>query len=160
MLLEKKYIQSIRLDIIGDGSLLKKYKNYVTKNKVLGKIIIFHGEIKFENLNCYYLASNCFILPTLGDYRALVGFEAISAGLPIIASKYDGARFEIVKEGENGFIIDPKKPKEIANSIQKLIDNKKLLSSFSEESKKIAKNFTEEQCISNINSSITKLLRD
>ncbi len=160
LLLEKKYIQSIRFDIIGDGNLLEKYKNYATKNKVLSKIIVFHGEIKFEYLNGYYLASNCFILPTLGDYRALVGFEAISAGLPIIASKYDGARFEIVKEGKNGFVIDPKKPREIADSIKKLIDNKKLLSSFSEESKKIAKNFTEEKCISNINSSITKLLTD
>ncbi len=156
--LDKKYIKSIKVDIIGDGNLLEEYKKHIAQNKILNKIVIFHGNIKFENLSDYYMKSDCFISPTLHDYRALVGFEALSAGLPIIASKYDGSRFEIVKEGENGFIIDPKKPNEIADSIQKLIDNEKLLSRFGEESKRMAENYSEKSCISNITGSINKLL--
>jgi glycosyltransferase involved in cell wall biosynthesis len=68
--------------------------------------------------------------PSLGDYRALVGFEALSSGLAIIGSIFDGASPEVISNGENGFIIDPRDEKMMAGKILSLLKNAHLLLEF------------------------------
>ena len=51
--------------------------------------------------------------------------EALAAGLPIISTDR-GAIIESVIDGYNGYIVNPKRPKEIAEKIIKLTDDKDL----------------------------------
>jgi len=108
------------------------------------------GFIPYEKLPELYRNADAFIFPTIWDYRALVGFEAISVGLPLLYSKWDGAAQEVVKEGKNGFIIDPHDIKSFASRIAWFIDNKDKLHLFKEESEKIALNFTFDKAAYNL----------
>ena len=89
-------------------------------------------------------------IPTLGDYRALVGFEALSAGLPIIGSVFDGASSEIIEEGVNGFIVDPRDEVSLANKIQVFLDHPELVEKFGKESERIAKKYAVNVAASNL----------
>ena len=68
------------------------------------------GPQSYETLAATYQSSDVFVMPTLDDYRALVGFEALAQGLPILHSRWDGAVHEVIQPAphENGFVIDPK----------------------------------------------------
>lgn len=97
--------KKIFLEIVGAGDLLDEYRA-LTERYHLQEQVHFHGAVAYERLRAYFENSDCFVLPTRHDYRALVGFEAIGCGLPIIDSCYDGASPEVLQNG-NGFLIDP-----------------------------------------------------
>ena len=52
---------------------------------------------------CYY-ASDFFVLPTYYDPCALVVFEALACGLPVITTACNGAG-ELITEGREGFVL-------------------------------------------------------
>ena len=157
-LLPKKIKNNIDVDIIGTGNLEIELKKYVDTNNL--RCIHFRGKLPFDTLSKYYFEADCFILPTLHDYRALVGFEAISYGCAIIDSIYDGARFEIVEENKNGYIINPKNIEEFKNTILKIIVDKKEREKFKQYSLKKSGNFTHEKCNKNLIKTIKEVLND
>lgn len=69
------------------------------------KFVNFRGDVSFEDLQLYYGTSHIFVFPSMGEGFGLVLPEALSAGLPIIASR-NCAGPDLVKEGYNGFLID------------------------------------------------------
>ncbi|MEM4326173.1 MAG: glycosyltransferase family 4 protein [Candidatus Pacearchaeota archaeon] len=101
------------LDIIGDGELKEKLKEYAIQNKVnvnfLGR---FPNNKIPEILNQYEV----FILPSFyeGNPKALL--EAMSCGLAVIGTDVDGIN-NIVKHKENGFLC-----KNDSSSIRNAID--------------------------------------
>ena len=52
-----------------------------------------------------YAASDVMIYPTRADNLPLVVLEAMSCGLPVIASNLGGIP-EIIKHGKNGYLVD------------------------------------------------------
>lgn len=110
------------LSIVGDGPERAGLEQAV-KDFNLNKTIIFHGRQPYEQLGDFFAAADLFIFPTLGDYRALVGFEALSAGLPIIGSIFDGASDETIEDGVNGFVVDPRQIGELTKKMQFFLDS-------------------------------------
>jgi len=103
----------------------KPYLEICDKLKIREKVIFYGVSSNIRNL---YNASDIFVFPTLMEPFGLVTFEALAAGLPIITTNanLNGAA-EILREGENAFILkDPKDSREIAEKIQVLLNNKKL----------------------------------
>ncbi len=78
-----------------------------------------YGEEKFRLL----ANSNLFLFPTYykSECYPLVLIEALQFGIPVISSN-EGAISDIIKDGESGFIIDPKNIEEIVGKI-KLVYN-------------------------------------
>jgi glycosyltransferase involved in cell wall biosynthesis len=146
----------IELNIVGEGIQKNQLKLFIEKN-ILNDIVSFIGKIPYRDLSSYYYSSDIFILPTLFDYRALVGFEALSSGLAIITTIYDGARFEIVEENKNGFIVDPNNIDDFTSKIKTLIENKELLDSFKKYSKEKSKKYTQEICSENLIYAVKRL---
>jgi len=67
-----------------------------------------------------YRAADFLCLPSLYEGTPNVICEAMASGLPIISSNVcDNPRY--VHEGENGFLFDPLKPEEMADTIEKAI---------------------------------------
>lgn len=118
------------LSIVGDGPERARLEQAV-KDLNLEKTVIFHGRQPYEQLGNFFTAADLFIFPTLGDYRALVGFEALSAGLPIIGSIFDGASDETIEDGVNGFVVDPRQISELSRRIRFFLDNSDRLKEFS-----------------------------
>lgn len=107
--------------IIGEGSEKENYESIIkTKNY---KNVSLCGFLPFEDTLSYFLASDIFVLPTLYDPWGLVVNEAMSKGLPVITTDRCVAGNEIVKNGENGYVISAKSETELYEKINYLIDN-------------------------------------
>lgn len=145
----------VHVDIIGGGDLETELQDYVNKYKL--DFVQFRGKLPFDKLSDFYHNADCFVLPTLGDYRALVGFEALCFGCAIIDSIYDGARFEVVEEGKNGYIVDPKNIEEFKDAILKIVLNEEDRKLFKEYSLKKSNDFTTTQCNTNLINAIKEL---
>ncbi len=85
------------------------------------KRVKFLGYLSQEELKLEYAKSSIFVLPTREDCFALVILEAMCAGLPIISSEYADGVYDLVKEGENGYIIDPYNKEQFRNRLQEFL---------------------------------------
>jgi UDP-glucose:(heptosyl)LPS alpha-1,3-glucosyltransferase len=54
----------------------------------------------------YYAAADIFVYPSHYEAFSLVTLEAAAAGLPLITTRINGSE-ELVREGENGFFVQP-----------------------------------------------------
>ena len=69
------------------------------------------------------------VLSSLWEGLPLTPMEAFSVGKTIVATSVDGT-VEIVKDGENGYLVEPRNSEELANAICKLIDNEPIRKKF------------------------------
>ncbi len=69
-----------------------------------------------------YVKSDMLVFPTHSDAFANVILEAMSAGLPVIASRVGGIA-EAVIDGETGILVNPERPDQLAAAIQKLAND-------------------------------------
>lgn len=127
----------ILLDIVGDGPQRSSLEEDV-RGQGLDGAVVFHGQQPYEELGRFFARADAFVLPTVGDYRALAGFEALSAGCAIIGSIFDGAHEETIKEGVNGFVVDPRDTRVLARRIVALAESPEHCRAFGEESVRMA----------------------
>ena len=79
-----------------------------------------------DELREYYNAADLFVLMTRGDTWGLVINEAMANGLPVITTKRCVAGVELIKDEENGYIIDVDDTEALVNKILTLRDNEVL----------------------------------
>ena len=121
------------LNIIGDGDQGKYLIDKYTSEKV-----IFKGKKFNQELVAEYLNASCFVCPSLFEPWGLVVNEALSAGLPVIASKEVGACFDLIKGKETGFIADDMQ--EFGQMMLTLFNDAELLKRYSENASDLMKN--------------------
>jgi glycosyltransferase involved in cell wall biosynthesis len=74
--------------------------------------------------------TSVFVFPSLWpETLGIVGIEALSRGVPVVASDVGGVR-EWLEDGENGFVVSPKDAQAIAASLQRLLENEERLLAF------------------------------
>lgn len=91
----------------------------------LNNIAIFHGCKYGKEKEAYFMQAVIFVLPSFNEAFPLVNIEAMEYKLPIVSTKVGGIPDE-VKNGVNGFVIEPRKANELAGAICKLIDDENL----------------------------------
>lgn len=103
--------------------------------------------------------SDVFVFPPrMPEGHPWVVVEAMAASLPIIATD-QGAIIESVIEGENGFIVTPEAPDQIADHLQRLIENNELRRQMSEASHhKFQSGFTEQHMVDRLGAVFTKVI--
>ena len=81
-------------------------EEYIEMQKARGlENLHFVGFKTKDELGEYYAAANIFVLPTREDIWGLVVNEALSFGLPVVSTDRCIAALEMVKDGENGYIV-------------------------------------------------------
>ena len=66
-----------------------------------------------------FSVSSCFVLPSLHENWGLVIHEAALAGLPIISSSQCGATTWFLRDGKNGYLVEPEIPN-LTNALIKI----------------------------------------
>ena len=82
--------------------------------------IIRHGAAVRGDVSAHYAAADVFILPSLSDGFGLTQIEAQAHGLPVIASRRCG---EVVRDGENGLLLDEVSGRGIAAALRRYLDD-------------------------------------
>ena len=125
----KKRFFNLKLLIIGEGSH-KSNLEKLTESLGLNDVVEFLGAKPHrEVINCYHSA-HVFVLPSITskigtEGLGLVLLEAMAAKLPVVGTNTGGIKY-IIKNNENGILVEEKNPQEIADAIILLLSNKKL----------------------------------
>lgn len=85
----------------------------------------------------YHRACDVFVLPSLNEGMSNNMLEAMASGIPIIMTPTGGAQ-ELIKDGVNGYIVKFKDSGDIAEKLEKLINNPELKKQMGIESRKLA----------------------
>lgn len=107
----------------------------------------FLGYKSKKELSEYYKATDVFVLMTRGDVWGLVINEAMSYGLPVITSDKCGAGQELIKNGENGFIVPVDNISELEDRLNELLSDSNKCKAFGDKSLDIVKNYTIENMV-------------
>jgi glycosyltransferase involved in cell wall biosynthesis len=142
---------NIEFNIIGRGrdycsDLYKQYEKYVN----------FYGHVSFEQLVSFFANSHVFVFPALGEGFGLVIPEALSAGLPVITTP-NCCGADIIRDGYNGFIINPCDTQALKKKILLFKDNI-LLSTMSENAIISVQDLTWEHYYDNLNATIEQIM--
>lgn len=71
----------------------------------VGDRVRFLGFVNQSQLPSVYCAADLFVLPSLFEPFGLVVNEAMLCGLPVVVSDRVGAKFDLVRPGENGYVF-------------------------------------------------------
>ena len=117
-----KYIKNNKLKLlfIGDGEDFEEVKKILEEN-FQNRFILLGSKNHDEIIN-YYSASDLSILPSLMEATSISGLEAMAASLPLVGTNVGGIPV-LIKDGVNGYLCEPENPKDLAEKIDKLLDN-------------------------------------
>ena len=128
----------IKLSIAGNHSANEEYAGYykdlaaITNKLGLEKNVKFLGKISDEELIGCYQQSDIYISPNHLQSWGLAVFEAMASGCPVIVSKTAGAS-EVLTDGVNTLLVNPKSPEEIAHAVKRLVDDAELYQKLSKD---------------------------
>jgi glycosyltransferase involved in cell wall biosynthesis len=133
----KKYSR-VNLILVGPSTVEEKMY-YQKKIKSLGleKRIQMAGIFPGRILVLYYNAADIFVFPSLSETFGVALIEALSCGLPVVSS-YTGVAPNVIRNGENGFLINPGSKEELIDRVSLLLDNIDLRSEFGKKSRQIS----------------------
>ncbi len=95
-----------RLIVLGDGEQRTELESLIRDEPVAD--VILAGFRQLEDLPAYYGMSNLFIHIPIQEQWGLVVNEAMASGLPVLVSSGCGCAYDLIKQGVNGHVVDPK----------------------------------------------------
>ena len=126
--------------IVGNPNLDKEYSKKVMEYaRSKGVNAKFTGFVPYEDLKALYSACDVFVLPSFEEGFGLVLTEAMASGKPLIGSNVGGIPMQI-RDGWNGFLVEPGDEKQLAEKIRYLIENEKERIRMGKNSRKLAEN--------------------
>lgn len=110
--------ESVNITVIGEGTMENKLKALI-KDK---PYIVYIPRVEYEDMSTYYNKSDIFILNSVYDPSPLSIIEAIRTGNIMLVSNVAGNAVEVVREGVNGFTIDPYNENDLRNKFENILD--------------------------------------
>jgi len=115
------------LKIVGDGPERRRLEVLTKKLRIQTHVKFTGLTPTYEAVARYFKESEVFVLPSTMEGEGIVLKEAMAAGLPLIAIKVPTSGvLSLVKDGKNGFLVEPNSPELIAEKLVQLLENEKL----------------------------------
>jgi len=123
--------RKIMLNIVGDGALKEEITRQIRESGA-GNILM-HGFVKYGSVAHLELLKNAdvFVHPSIttanGNKEGIPGaiMEAMSAGLPVIATVHAGIPYAVVN-GKTGILVEERNIGQLTDAIVRLADNAEL----------------------------------
>lgn len=111
----------VQLVVAGSGQLEPALRRRI-EDRHLNGVRLF-GHVPVADLPRYYVAADCFTLPSHEEVWGLVLNEAAACGLPIVTAEPVGAAPDLVEAGVNGAIVPARNPAELARALAQALDH-------------------------------------
>ncbi len=108
-------IPNARLALVGDGPHRQELMRFFA-----GTHTNFVGYLMGEELATAYASADAFVFPSSTETLGLVLLEAMAAGCPVVAAGSGGIT-DIVEDGVNGFLFDPRDERGAIAATQRLL---------------------------------------
>lgn len=125
--------KSLRLTVIGSTAVDRRYAARIRRliqRQNLEAIVHMTGGLPNESVAEHLAKAHLLAVPSAYEGFGIVYLEAMGFGVPPIASASGGAR-DLVRHGENGYLVPPGEPEVLAEHIQRLAADRDLLSRLS-----------------------------
>jgi glycosyltransferase involved in cell wall biosynthesis len=149
---------TVTLTIAGDGKEWDNMNRYLADNGVENVFVAGHvsGPAKAKA----FLDADIYLFPSYSEGMPNSVLEAMSFGLPVVATTVGGIPF-IIENGINGFTTPEAAPEILAGLVQRLIDNKDLRHSMGiANSLKAKEAFYSDKVVRRMEQIYTRLLQD
>jgi len=120
------------------GKIRDNYSKDMTKEFFKREDVTYLGFV--DDISELYNICDIFVLPSLEEGDPMVTYEAMAAGLPVIVSPMGAGRG--VRDGVDGFVIDPHNITAWVDALQKLSNSKTLYEEMSKNAKERASEYT------------------
>jgi len=123
--------ENAMLVFAGEGSQTKNLKKFVGKS-VFKSSVFFAGRVSHDDIPLWLNIADVLCLPSRSEGMPNVVMEALACGVPVVATDV-GETANIIKEGENGFVVTgmeeefPERfAKAMRDAVEKRWDKKKI----------------------------------
>jgi glycosyltransferase involved in cell wall biosynthesis len=131
--------KNICLVIAGEKDGKAAQLDHLIHEEGVGRRIVFTGPVSNDELSIIYALSKIFCFPSYAEGMGLSPLEAMASGIPVIVSNTTSMP-EVC--GKAALYADPSSPKEIAQKINQLLEDKILYEEKIQEGLKWSENYT------------------
>ena len=130
-------LEGYSLMVVGSGDLLADYRSLAAELGISDRVI-FRDRVDDLELATIYRESAFLVLPSInsGEAFGLVLLEAMSSGIPVIASNLPGVR-SVFKNGQHGYLAEPGDADDLAKKIWQLAGNDQLRQAMGEAARQL-----------------------
>lgn len=131
--------QPFEIEVVGTGVYQAELDELAVSLGV-SDLIRYVGTVPYDMLERSYQYADIFVLTSLSEGMPSVILEAMGCGLPVVASDVGGNN-EIVKEGDNGFLIQGDDVETLAQRLIQLINDEALRQRMGSRSRELAQQY-------------------
>ena len=115
-----KLNDSSHLLIVGEGEEKEAMEKKIEELSIKDRVTITPF-LKHEELLRLLSATDAFLFLTKEDIYGHVIIEAMSQGLPVVSSSFANAASRLIKDGENGYIVNPEDEETTIEAFRKVL---------------------------------------
>ena len=146
----------IHLVYVGKGDLEEDVKREASRTGVSDKVKFLGWR---DDIPEIMQVLDIFVLPSLNEGMGRVLVEAMASGKPIVASNVGGIP-DLVKDGQNGFLVGPGDVNGLSLAMKKLIEDEELRVKMGAKGRAMAQSYGVEEMIRKIDDLYTALYQE
>lgn len=131
----------LKLVIAGDGPLKESIAAHINSLGLEKEVFLF-GAADYSTLPILHGLADLFVLASRQETWGLVVNEAMASGLPVLVSSDCGCCNDLVEDGRNGFVFDPRDSSDLAGRFIEFGEGRHDLGSMCSASREIISRWT------------------
>ncbi|MEJ2292529.1 MAG: glycosyltransferase, partial [Deinococcales bacterium] len=112
-----KRLPDTRFAVVGEGPALEWLRR-----ELAGTTTVFTGFLEGDELAAAYASADVFAFPSDSETLGFAALEAMAAGVAVVAARAGGIP-HIVRDGDNGVLVDPGDGAALADALKRLLDD-------------------------------------
>lgn len=135
--------ERVMLLLLGDGPLRAGLEANLSPS--CRPRVRFAGHISHAELPAHVRAADVFVFPSRHDGWGVVVNEACAAGLPVITTRSVGAAMDLIRDGQNGFLLERDDRQGLAAKMSFFVEHPEAIVSYGAASRQIIAEYTLEK---------------
>jgi len=129
-------VENAVLLIAGDGSYRKQFEDYISEHNLADKVKLLGFVTAKNEKNLLFDACDIFVLPSESESFGIVQLEAMKHSKPVINTNLGTGVNYVSVDKETGLTVEPKNPEQLAQAINKLLNDDTIRHQYGQNAKK------------------------